>query len=66
MTVSDEMHKVSSYLFMNFEETFDDILTIYTQFLQEGKRVEVYPTPAKFGKQLEYADKKGIHYAIIL
>jgi histidyl-tRNA synthetase len=51
---------------LNFDETFDTILSLYTRFLSEGKTCELYPTAAKFGKQLEYADKKGMSHAIIL
>ena len=55
-----------SYLFLNFETTQNDILWLYQRFLSEWKTCEYYPTPAKFGKQLEYADKKWITHAIIL
>jgi histidyl-tRNA synthetase len=55
-----------SYFFLNFESTQNDILWLYQRFLSEWKTCEYYPTPAKFGKQLEYADKKWITHAIIL
>jgi histidyl-tRNA synthetase len=55
-----------SYLFVNFEETFDGIQSLYTRFLSEWKICELYPTAAKFGKQLEYADKKWISKVVIL
>lgn len=55
-----------SYFFVNFAETFNQILALYTQYWTEGKQVDLYPTPAKFGKQLEYADKKCMRYAVIL
>lgn len=57
---------IESYLFVNFEETFDAILSLYTRFLSEWKICELYPTAAKFGKQLEYADKKWISKVVIL
>jgi histidyl-tRNA synthetase len=66
MEVSKDIHNESAYLFLNFEETFPEILSLYTKYIADWKTVELYPTPAKFGKQLEYADKKGIRYAIIL
>lgn len=55
-----------SYLFLHFEETFDDILSLYTRFLWEWKVCELYPIAAKFGKQLEYADKKAITHVVIV
>lgn len=54
------------YLFLNFAETFDEIVALYSNYLAQGKVCELYPTEAKFGKQLEYASKKGYRYAIIL
>lgn len=55
-----------AYLFVHMEDTFDATLAVYTRFLSEWKTCELYPTAAKFGKQLEYADKKSIRYAVIL
>lgn len=65
----DQMQSLTqweSYLFLHFEETLSNILSLYTTYIADWKTVELYPTAAKFGKQLEYADKKGIRYAIIL
>lgn len=53
-----EITQSESYMFLNFDDTFEDILKLYQQFLSEGKICELYPTEAKFGKQLEFADKK--------
>lgn len=55
-----------SYFFLNFDTTQNDIIWLYNKFLSEGKVCELYPVEAKFGKQLEYADKKGMTYAVIL
>ena len=46
------------YMFLNFDDTFSEILKLYKQFIADGKTCELYPVEAKFGKQLEYADKK--------
>jgi histidyl-tRNA synthetase len=32
----------------------------------EGKKVEIYPTADKLGKQFWYADKKGIPFVVVL
>jgi histidyl-tRNA synthetase len=53
-------------MFLNFEDTFDSIIPVYKKFLSEWKICELYPVEAKFWKQLEYADKKWIRYAVIL
>ena len=55
-----------SYFFLNFENTQNDILWLYQRFISEWKTCELYPVEAKFGKQLEYADKKWITHAVIL
>ncbi|MFA7284218.1 MAG: HisS family protein [Candidatus Absconditabacterales bacterium] len=56
---------VDKYLFVNFADTRDDIIALYNQFIFDGKTCELYPMPAKIGKQFEYADKKSIRYAIL-
>lgn len=48
----------TEYLFVNFPETMNDILSLSALFIQEGKTVEVYPSADKLGKQFAYADKK--------
>lgn len=58
--------KEESYMFVNFDETYNDILDLYAKFLATGKRCEIYPTAAKLGKQFEYADKRWISHVVIL
>lgn len=55
-----------TYLFLHFDETVDATNRLLQSYVTQGKRVDRYPTSAKFGKQLEYANKKGIRYAVIL
>lgn len=55
-----------SYMFLNFDDTLDSILSLYQEFLSEWKICELYPIEAKFWKQLEFADKKWVRYAVIL
>lgn len=50
---------------MNFEDTREDVIGLYNQFISDGKICELYPVSAKLGKQFEYADKKNIRYAIL-
>ncbi len=61
-----QVSNIENYMFLNFEDTFDSIISVYKKFLSEWKICELYPLEAKFGKQLEYADKKWIRYAVIL
>jgi histidyl-tRNA synthetase len=60
------LSQTDSYLLLNFEETFEKIISLYTKFIADWKTVELYPTDAKFGKQLDYANKKWITHAVIL
>jgi histidyl-tRNA synthetase len=48
----------TSYLLVNFKETEKEIFSLYKKLLDEGKKVELYPEPAKLKKQFQYADKK--------
>lgn len=61
-----EITDTESYMFLNFEDTWDHIIQLYQQFLSEGKICELYPTEAKFAKQLEFSDKKWCRYVVIL
>lgn len=60
-TVSQE-----NYMFLHFTDTLTDVLYLMNQFIQQGKICELYPIEAKFWKQLEFADKKWVRYAVIL
>jgi len=53
-----DQQTVSDYLFLNFEETFGEIISLSTTFIKDGKNIEIYPTAEKLGKQFTYADKK--------
>lgn len=55
-----------TYFFLNFDETRTGILSLIKTFISEWKVCEFYPVEAKFGKQLEYANKKWYRYAVIL
>ncbi len=54
-----------TYLFLRFPESFESLIPLYKQFTESNKSSEFYPTEAKFAKQLEYANKKNMRYAII-
>ena len=48
-------------------ELFDDSLKLSLKLRQSGVNCELYPDPnAKLDKQLKYADKKGIPFAVII
>ncbi|MPT36883.1 MAG: histidine--tRNA ligase, partial [Flavobacterium sp.] len=57
----------SRALFLNF----GDAEALYAmraigQLRKAGIKVELYPSNAKIGKQFQYADKRGIPYAVIV
>ena len=57
----------SKAMLINFGETealFS--LKAITQLRQNGIRVEMYPDAAKMGKQFQFAEKKGIPFAVIV
>jgi len=56
---------ISDYLFLNFPETFDQVLKLAAQFIREWKNIEIYPTADKIAKQFSFADKKWIPNVVI-
>ncbi len=56
----------NNYMFLHFSDTISETLSLMQQFISEWKVCELYPTEAKFAKQLEYANKKWIRYVVIL
>jgi histidyl-tRNA synthetase len=61
-----EQNTVSDYLFLNFGETFQSIISLANKFIQDWKNIEIYPEADKLGKQFSFADKKWIPYVVIL
>ncbi|MCF8322042.1 MAG: histidine--tRNA ligase [Flavobacterium sp.] len=57
----------SKALFVNYgeQETFCALQAI-TKLRNSGIKVELYPDAVKVGKQFQYADKRGIPFAIIV
>lgn len=57
----------SKAMFINFGETETLFsLKAITQLRQNGVRVEMYPDAAKMGKQFQFAEKKGIPFAVLV
>lgn len=57
----------SKAIFLNFGETEAKFaMKAITQLRSAGIKVELYPDNAKIGKQFQYADKRGIPYAVIV
>jgi histidyl-tRNA synthetase len=48
------------------EETILPVLELATSLRQTGIRVDVYPEPAKYGKQFKYADQRSIRWAVLM
>lgn len=57
----------SKALFINFgeAETLFSLKTI-SHLRQKGIKVEMYPDAAKMGKQFQFAEKKGIQFAVLV
>ena len=61
-----EQKTATEYLFLNFEETKNQILKLMNKFQKEWNNCELYYQSDKLGKQFGYADKKWIPYVVIL
>jgi histidyl-tRNA synthetase len=57
--------RLNSKALITIFENKDDSLRIYSQLTASGINCEVYPEPDTIGKQLKFADKKGIPFVII-
>lgn len=57
----------SEAIFLNFGEAEAKYaMKAITKLRSEGVKVELYPDNAKIGKQFQYADKRGIPFAVIV
>lgn len=56
---------IADFLIVNFENNFENWLSLINHLKNQGKNFEFYPHPDKLGKQFSYADKKGIPFVII-
>lgn len=61
----NQKQTVADYLFLHFEENFENILQLAGQFAEKGQTFELFPSPEKLGKQFAYADKKGIPFVVV-
>ena len=66
LDMQNEAKTTSEYLIINFEETLDESLKLYSTFSKDWKKVEFYPESDKLKKQFKYADNKRIKYCILL
>ena len=41
-------------------------MKLLKQLRDAGINAEIYPTPAKIKKQMNYADKKGVQYVVLV
>jgi histidyl-tRNA synthetase len=62
-----EYQNNTSYLILNLcDEAEDMLFEILASLRRKGISAELFPKKSKMDKQLVYADKKGIEYAIII
>lgn len=63
----EAVNAASKVMFLNFGEAeMAYSLQAAMQLRAAGVKAEVYPDAAKIGKQFQYADKKGIEYAVLV
>ena len=56
-----------SFLFLNFgTDKITNFINSVNQLRKDGIVCEIYPGDVKIKKQLDYANKKGIDYVVIL
>lgn len=62
----ETVNSVAKALFLNYGENESLFaMQAITKLRAAGMTVELYPDTAKTGKQLQYADKRGIQFAVI-
>ena len=62
----ETVNSVAKALFLNYGENESLFaMQAITKLRAAGMTVELYPDAAKTGKQLQYADKRGIQFAVI-
>jgi histidyl-tRNA synthetase len=57
--------RLNSKALVTIFEDQNDALNTFSQLTASGVNCEVYPEPATIGKQLKFADRKGIPFVII-
>jgi histidyl-tRNA synthetase len=64
--MTEKSHTPAQVFIPYFDATrLGDYFRLATTLRAAGLAVEVYPEPAKLGKQLQYADRKGFRIAVI-
>ena len=54
-------------MFVNFgQQETAYCMKLLKQLRDAGINAEIYPTPAKIKKQMNYADKKGVQYVVLV
>jgi len=63
----ETVSNVSDVLFMNFgNEEAKYALKAIQKLREAGVKADLYPDKAKMAKQFQFAEKKGINYAVIV
>jgi histidyl-tRNA synthetase len=66
LDMTEALHTPAQVFIPNFDsQHLGDYLRLAGDLRTAGLAVEVYPDPAKLGKQLQYADRKGFRVAVI-
>ena len=63
----NELDSSKSFLFLNFGlDKIDKLLIFIDKIRQKNIACEIYPSDNKIKKQMDYANKKGINYVVII
>ncbi|MDZ7606044.1 MAG: histidine--tRNA ligase [Cyclobacteriaceae bacterium] len=62
-----EVHATTKVLLLNFgQQTLSHALRILSKLRQQNIKSEIFPDDAKIKKQMNYANKKGVPYVLII
>jgi histidyl-tRNA synthetase len=62
-----EVHATTKVLLLNFgQQTLSHSLRILSKLRQQNIKSEIYPEDAKIKKQMNYANKKGVPYVLMI
>ena len=63
----DSLATSTQIMFVNFgQQETAYCMKLLKQLRDAGINAEIYPTPAKIKKQMNYADKKGVQYVVLV
>lgn len=65
-SINSQGHNNIDYFFINFEDTFPDVVSLAYKFIQDWYKVEIYPVCDKLKKQMQLANRKNAKNVVIM